>query len=520
MRGSDKRKIGSEEQAEEALRQSEEKLRLMFESATDGIVVTDLNGNIMEVNEAAVRLYGSDSKEKLIGRSAFELIAEKDRVQIMEVLKSALEDGQIRRNVEITFLTEDGREYFAEVSSALLKDASGNPVGFIAITRDITERKQAEEKIKQTAEEWRTTFDSITDLVFIQDKDFRIVRVNKAFADAVKMEPEELIGRHCYEIAHGTNEPVSNCPAKKTIETKKSTMAEFFEPHLGIHLEVSTSPRFNEKGVIVGTVHIAKDITERKKMEERLSKLYEVEKRQRKELEEEKRVRGRSINVLAHELRTPLTPLLASATLLKDILPSGKERPERELTNLIISGAETLATRLDELLDLARYTVGAFTINPQPLDIQAVLKKAAEQHRELVKEKKQSIVLDLPQGLPSVSGDRLRLEQVLTNLLSNATKFSPEGSSITIRARAKGSKVMIEVEDRGDGLSPEEQERIFQPYHRVEQDRQRFAGLGLGLAICKQIVEAHGGKIWVESRVGHGSKFTFTLPAIRRKTAK
>jgi len=132
---------------EEALRESEEKLQRMFESATDGIVVTDLNGNIMEVNEAAVRLRGSDSKEKIIGQSAFESIAERDRVRVMKILESAKEDGQIRRNVEITFLTEDGREYFAEVSSALLRDAAGNSTGFIAILRDITERKKMEEQL-------------------------------------------------------------------------------------------------------------------------------------------------------------------------------------------------------------------------------------------------------------------------------------------------------------------------------------------------------------------------------------
>jgi len=101
---------------------------------------------------------------------------------------------------------------------------------------------------------------------------------------------------------------------------------------------------------------------------------------------------------------------------------------------------------------------------------------------------------------------------VLINLLSNATKFSPENSSITVRARAEGSELVVEVEDHGTGLSEEEQERVFKPYHRVEQDRQRFTGLGLGLAISKQIVEAHGGRIRVESQLGRGSTFSFSLP--------
>ncbi|MCG2782567.1 MAG: PAS domain S-box protein, partial [Candidatus Altiarchaeales archaeon] len=133
-----------------------------------------------------------------------------------------------------------------------------------------SERKQAEEKLKQIAEGWKVTFDSITDLVSIQDKDFRLLRVNKAFADTFKMEPEELIGKPCYEIVHGTGEPWPGCPHKQALETKKPVTKEFFEPQLGIHLEASASPIFSEKGEVIGTVHITKDITERKCAEEAL----------------------------------------------------------------------------------------------------------------------------------------------------------------------------------------------------------------------------------------------------------
>ncbi len=138
------------------------------------------------------------------------------------------------------------------------------------LNKEITQRKQAEEELRQAVKEWRTTFDSITDLVTIHDKDFRLVKVNKVFAETLKMKPEELIGKHCYEVVHGTNEPAPNCPHKQTLADGKSHRAEFFEPHLGIHLELSTFPIFNDKGEVVGTVHITKDITERKQAEEKL----------------------------------------------------------------------------------------------------------------------------------------------------------------------------------------------------------------------------------------------------------
>ena len=127
-------------------------------------------------------------------------------------------------------------------------------------------------------------------------------------------------------------------------------------------------------------------------------------------------------------------------------------------------------------------------------------------------EKRQRLVLRLPEALPPIRADQRRFRQVVENLLSNAMKFSPGGTTITIGAQAKGRWIVFKVSDRGEGISEEEQRRLFQPYFRIEQELHKSHGLGIGLALCKQIVEAHGGRIWVKSRVGEGSTFYFTLP--------
>jgi len=148
----------------------------------------------------------------------------------------------------------------------------------------------------------------------------------------------------------------------------------------------------------------------------------------------------------------------------------------------------------------------------QPLRIKSLLQDIAWQIKPEIQRKFQHFALDLPDSLPIIEADASRLEQVFLNLLSNASKFTPEGENITLRARKRNSSLIIEVQDSGIGISKEDQTRLFQPYYRVESDRQRYPGLGLGLALSRQIVELHGGKIWVESELGKGSIFIISLP--------
>jgi len=505
--------ITERKRMEEETRKTRDEYLAVTNLTGDIIVKVDVEGRWTFLNDGACRFWSKPRKE-LLGNAFVDYLHPDDQGKTMPAIERG-QRGKIVKGLINRQMTPDGWRT-VEWNGAGIFDEEGRFVGFQATGRDITERKKMEEKLRESEEQYRDLFENANDLIQSVKPDGRFLYVNDAWCKTLGYAKEELGGLSLFDIIHPDSQAHCMEIFQRVIsgETVYKVEAVFVSKEgKKITVEGSVSCRFVD-GKPVATRGIFRDITERKRAEKRLSKLYEAEKRHRQELEEEKRVRGRSINVLAHELKTPLTPLLASAMLLRDILPADEDRPEHELTDLIINGAETLAARLDELLDLARYTVGTFTITTMPMDILVTIRKIALQNRELVKKKKQSIVLDLPQETLWVNGDRSRLEQVLTNLISNATKFGAEGSDITIRAKTKRNKVVIEVEDRGDGLSEEEQERIFLPYHRVEQDRQRFNGLGLGLAICKQIVEAHRGKIRVESRPGHGSKFSFTLPAL------
>lgn len=262
------------------------------------------------------------------------------------------------------------------------------------------------------------------------------------------------------------------------------------------------------------------EIAKYKKTNEKLQKRYELERDQRVKLEKERGERLQFINTLGHELKTPLTSIVASGGLLLEELKKEAESPRLRLLENIIRATGKLQGRLDELLDMAKMETGGFRLTFELLDLRPLLRNAVSEFVPVAKEKRQSLTLDIPSSMPMVNGDRERLDQVLLNLISNAIKFSFESTKIQIKLRQEGTKIVVSVTDNGPGITEEEQIRIFTPYYRIEADRQRFPGLGLGLTVSKHLVELHGGKIWVESELGKGSTFFFSLPVAEQEAAK
>lgn len=272
----------------------------------------------------------------------------------------------------------------------------------------------------------------------------------------------------------------------------------------------------------VGTlkvIGVGRDISERINMENHLVELYQKEKEIREELEKEAKARGYFVDVLGHELKTPLTPLLLAIDILKDKIDSAMNPLQGRLISTAADSVKLLTARLDELLDLARFARGTFKLQKQVFDVQQYLEQVISRFKPMLDARQQDIVVDIASDIEHINADPFRLEQVITNLLSNAGKYSEEGDEIGFRARIRGGNLEVEVEDQGIGITEEEQGRLFEPYHRVEQDRQRFVGLGLGLAVSRQIIEAHGGRLSVISQIGHGSIFKFTIPIETIETA-
>jgi len=275
-------------------------------------------------------------------------------------------------------------------------------------------------------------------------------------------------------------------------------------PAFGIYLRSSALIVFIAFGVIVANI-----LTKQRQAEEKVEELYQREKELHQNLETEIKRRVEFNRALVHELKTPLVPIVAASELLVEGVP---EEQSQRLAKSIQRGASTMNNRIDRLLDVARGELGMLVFKDEEVDVLKLLKQVAEDMSPVAITRDISMVLELPLSLTLVWADKGRLEQVITNLLSNALKFTPKGGKVTLRAKEDNTALIVEIQDTGIGIAKENLRRVFETYYRVEDGKHHTSGLGLGLALCKVIVEAHGGKIWVESEEGKGTTFSFSLP--------
>ncbi len=381
--------------------------------------------------------------------------------------------------------------------------------GFIGM---INQRLNAE--IRETKEHFEIVFNTGPDATIIsQLEDGLLIAVNEAFTKMCGFTRSESIGKSSLDIK------IWNDPTDRSKIVNLLNSNGHIENFEAIFSRKDGSQFFGLMSAKIIDLHgkphiisITRDISDRKQAENRLTVIYTEEKKLRQQLEEEAKIRIRFIDILAHEMRGPLSPILSSAELLQEMLTNNAEDIQQKLAVNIYKAAQTMVKRLDELLDLARSARGTFTLNLQATDMIKFIEEVAARYKPLIEQNLQHFTLEISRDLPVAQIDPSFLEQVLVNLLSNATKYSPPGSSITLSAFRQNQYIQIAVKDDGVGISAEDQAKLFQPYQRVGQTTKSTKGLGLGLNVVKQLIEAHGGQIWVTSELGKGSTFTFSIP--------
>lgn len=268
-----------------------------------------------------------------------------------------------------------------------------------------------------------------------------------------------------------------------------------------------TAPMF-VRGELIGHVGTLEDITEHKEAEAERERLLEREQAARRQAEAATLMRDNTLASVAHELRTPLQAIAMSVEALRLTTVHEDEQSHGQLT-VALRNVAKMSRLVEDLLDISQLEAGTFEIRPEPITLLGLLDETLETFEPKAKELGIALSCEAADGLPSVSGDRQRLAQVLFNLVDNALKFTPQGGQVAVRAQPSEGQVRITVEDTGPGIPAELTSKVFDSFWQA--DRATRAGAGLGLGIAKGIVEAHGGAIWVEGN--GGAKFHFTLPS-------
>ena len=494
---------------EDALRRSEHNYRVLFESTLDGMFVLDAETmRVVLANQNAARIYGFDCAEDVVGVNPLDYVYTDDRDRALTLIVEDLFEKDLRKIEEFRTRTRDGRGIWVSTVGTRT-EYQGKRAGLISV-RDITERKRSEKALKESEEQYSALVANLADAVLIS-KEGKITWCNDRTEEILGYTKDELLGKDAsFFLWEGVNSSEFVAEAYKVTEGRshfRGTTKMMKKNGEVMDIEYSIS-RISGKAP-PEFVMVARDVTERKRSEEKLQELYEQERKLRQELEVEMRRRVEFTRALAHELKTPLTPVMASSELLAAEL---REEPLLSLARNINRGAANLNNRIDELLDLARGEIGMLQLKLEPVDLEKLLREVADDMSPVASSHGQALVLELPSSLPLARADEGRLRQVVLNLLNNASKFTPEGGKIVLRGREDGADLVVEVQDTGRGINAAEQQRLFEPYHRLESDREHLSGLGLGLALCKTLVELHGGRIWVQSEAGKGSTFGFSVP--------
>jgi PAS domain S-box-containing protein len=511
---------------------SAEELGFLIDAVQDyAIFMLDPDGNIRSWNRGASRIMGYD-EEEAVGRhfSLFygpdDLAAEKPKRE----LEAALLEGHIED--EGWRVRKDGTRFWANTIISTLRGEDGIVRGFAKITRDVTERRLAEEELRQSTEIFQLLVSSVKDYaIFMLDPDGYIATWNSGAQKIKGYKPEEIIGQH-FSKFYG-EEDIRNHKPERELEIAREQGSVEDE---GWRLRkdgsrfwalVVITAVYEASGKLRGFAKVTRDITDRKRAEETQRALYEQrearlqaeEERHRAEssyraAQEANRAKDEFLMTLSHELRTPMTAILGWSRMLPAM--SSQDPLFREAINSISTGAQLQARLIDDILDVSRIVSGKLRLSPEPMEIAHVIKSAVDSVTPTAAAKQISLTISLAPALGSMVADPTRLQQVIWNLLSNAVKFTPRHGTVNISARRTASHIQIAVTDSGEGVDPQFLPHIFEPFRQAESPQTRVhGGLGLGLSIVRYIAEAHGGTVSAESEGrGKGSTFTVTFPVL------
>jgi len=512
------RALSQRKHAQEELVKSEKWLSTTLASIGDAVIATDMNGAISFMNPIAESLTGwtlEDARGKSMDL-VFDIVNKETRHPVENPVKKVFREGKVVGLADHTILlSKSGKEFDIEDSAAPITGDAGVAFGVVLVFRDITEKKLVEQETSRQKDLLLLILSTVTDGVVVADTNGKFLLFNAAAerflgVGAVNATPDKWSDQYGVFSPDGvTPYPPSDLPLVRSMRGENVDAAELFIRNANVPagrlLSITGRPLRGDDGALKGGVVVLHDITLQKRAQEALVQAKD-------EAERTSQFKDQFLSTMSHELRTPLNAVLGFSDLLADERYGPLNEKQRRYIDHIHTGGKHLLTLISDILDLSKIEAGRMELALESLTVEGAFGEVVSVMQPLVDKKAQLLSAHAEPGL-TVRADSTRFKQVLMNLLGNAVKFTPNGGRIELAARLADGKVRVEVRDNGPGIPPDEQKRIFEAFYRLRESGKKSEGTGLGLAITQRLVELHGGELGLDSHLGQGSCFYFSLPA-------